>query len=152
MHGRDHDQSLADTGGNALYRARADVADREQAGNGGRKEGETERRWPAGYDEGLVVKRQAISQPVDTIMAQVAAGRDWLQPHGERYADLKTIGMPVLVVNGSDDVMLTTVNSYHLQQNLPDAQLIIYPDSGHAPHFQYPALFLAHARLFLDGV
>jgi hypothetical protein len=26
----------------------------------------------------------------------------------------------------------------------------IYPDSGYASHFQYPDLFLAHARLFLD--
>ncbi|MHC2086462.1 alpha/beta fold hydrolase [Methylobacterium sp. CM6244] len=86
-----------------------------------------------------------------TIMAQVAAGRDWLEPHGERFADLATITMPTLVANGHLDVMLNTVNSFYLQQHLPNAQLIIYPDSGHAPHFQYPELFLAHLRLFLEG-
>ncbi len=32
-------------------------------------------------------------------MAQVAAGRDWLQPHGKRFADLALITMPTLVVN-----------------------------------------------------
>lgn len=84
-----------------------------------------------------------------TILAQVAAGRDWLEPHGERFADLAAITVPTLVVNGHTDVMLPTINSFYLQQHLPNAQLILYPDSGHAPHFQYPDRFLAHARLFL---
>lgn len=103
-------------------------------------------------------RRHARTENVDppsgmpTIMAQVAAGRDWLEPHGERFADLAAITVPTLVVNGHLDVMLTTTNSFHLQQHLPDAQLIIYPDAGHAPHFQYPELFLAHAGLFLAGV
>lgn len=86
-----------------------------------------------------------------TIMAQVAAGRDWLVPHGEPFADLAAISCPTLVANGHRDVMLPTINSFHLQQHLPDAQLILYPDAGHAPHFQYPDLFLAHLLLFLDG-
>jgi len=88
---------------------------------------------------------------METVMAQVAAGRDWLQPHGERFADLAAITMPVFVANGSNDVMLPTINSFYLQQHLPDAQLIVYPDSGHAAQFQYPDLFLAHLRLFLDA-
>ncbi len=46
--------------------------------------------------------------------------------------------------------MLNTINSFHLQQNLPNARLIIYPNSGHVPHCQDAYLFLAHARLFLD--
>ncbi len=35
---------------------------------------------------------------------------------------------------------------------LEEAQdLHIYPDAGHAPHFQYPELFLKHAELFFDS-
>jgi pimeloyl-ACP methyl ester carboxylesterase len=47
--------------------------------------------------------------------------------------------------------MIPTIIAYTLSQNIPDAQLIIYPDSGHAAIFQYPELFLRHAELFLDG-
>ncbi len=85
------------------------------------------------------------------IMAQQLAGRDWLEPHGERFADLAAITVPTLVVNGTLDVMLPTINSFHLQQHIPDAQLVIYPDAGHASQFQHPDLFLKHARIFLDG-
>ncbi|WP_343617110.1 alpha/beta hydrolase [Novosphingobium sp.] len=87
----------------------------------------------------------------ESIVSQAIAGHDWLVPHGERFADLKKISVPTLVVNGTLDVMLPTINSFYLQQNIPDAQLIIYPDAGHAPHFQFPGLFLAHANLFLEG-
>jgi len=58
---------------------------------------------------------------------------------------------PVLVVDGSNDLIIPTINGFTLQQHLPNAQLIIYPDSSHAPFYQYPELFLAHAALFLDA-
>jgi hypothetical protein len=35
------------------------------------------------------------------------------------------------VVNGSNDVIIDTVNSLILQQNLPNAQVILYPDGNH---------------------
>jgi len=82
--------------------------------------------------------------------SQIAAIMNWRNATGERFAELKAIRQPTLVVNGSNDVMVPTVNSFILQQHLPNAQLIVYPDSGHASHFQYPELFLQHARLFLD--
>jgi pimeloyl-ACP methyl ester carboxylesterase len=47
--------------------------------------------------------------------------------------------------------MVPTINALTLSQHIPNAQLIIYPDSGHASLFQYPDLFLLHARAFLDG-
>jgi pimeloyl-ACP methyl ester carboxylesterase len=62
---------------------------------------------------------------------------------------LKDIDNPTLVVHGNNDLIIPTVNGFTLQQHLPNAQLIIYPDSNHAPFYQYPELFLAHASLFL---
>jgi pimeloyl-ACP methyl ester carboxylesterase len=54
-------------------------------------------------------------------------------------------------VHGHNDLIIPTVNGFTLQQHLPNAQLLIYPDSNHAPFYQYPELFLAHASLFLDA-
>jgi pimeloyl-ACP methyl ester carboxylesterase len=83
--------------------------------------------------------------------AQIAALGEWRQPRGERYADLKTIKQPTLVLNGNDDIMVPTTNSVTLSQHIPNAQLIVYPDSGHGALFQYPELFVEHTRLFLDA-
>jgi pimeloyl-ACP methyl ester carboxylesterase len=86
-----------------------------------------------------------------TMKSQVAAYYgDWLKVRGERFAELKSISQPTLVVNGKRDIMIPTINSWTLSQHIPDAQLIVYPDSAHASHFQYPELFLSHARAFLD--
>jgi pimeloyl-ACP methyl ester carboxylesterase len=57
---------------------------------------------------------------------------------GHRYESLSAISHPVSVVNGSNDIMIPTVNSLILQQQIPNARFIIYPDSGRAAHFQYP--------------
>ena len=35
------------------------------------------------------------------------------------------------MVNGSNNVIIYAVNSFILQQNLPNAQLILYPDGNH---------------------
>jgi len=64
---------------------------------------------------------------------------------------LKDIRQPTLVVNGSNDVMVPTVNSYVLQQNLPNAELILYPDANHGSFFQYPELFVSQADQFLTS-
>lgn len=96
-------------------------------------------------------KNQDPPSSPQTAQAQVAALVEWRQPRGKRHAYLKTINQPTLVVNGHNDIMVPTVNSFILSQNMPNAQLIIYPDSGHGAHFQYPELFVTHARLFLDA-
>jgi pimeloyl-ACP methyl ester carboxylesterase len=65
------------------------------------------------------------------------------------YDHLADIKQPILVANGSNDVMVPTINSFTMAQLLPDAQLIVYPDSGHGFLFQYPDLFVDHALRFL---
>src|SRR5260370_600737 len=83
--------------------------------------------------------------------AQVEAMGKWGVQQMGSYDYLKTIKQPTLVVNGSNDVIMPTVNSFIMQQNMPYAQLIVYPDSNHGAHHQYPELFVKHATLFLNG-
>jgi pimeloyl-ACP methyl ester carboxylesterase len=90
-----------------------------------------------------------LPSSIQTMQAQQAALMEWAQPRGERYADLKTIKQPTLVVNGSNDIMVPTINAFTLSQHIPNAQLIVYPDSGHGALFQYSELFVAHTKLFL---
>jgi len=84
--------------------------------------------------------------------AQAAAIANWgVVSKTDRYAYLKKIQQPVLVVNGHRDIMVPTINSFILQQCIPNATLVIYPDSGHGAIFQYPELFVSQARLFLSN-
>jgi pimeloyl-ACP methyl ester carboxylesterase len=81
--------------------------------------------------------------------AQLVALAKWgAIPARDRYGDLKKIKQRTLVVNGKDDIMVPTINSYILQQHLPDARLILYPDSGHGAHFQFAEEFSDEAARF----
>jgi pimeloyl-ACP methyl ester carboxylesterase len=99
-----------------------------------------------------IVARPDRDAPVSdqSIAAQGAALAAYGAAKDPSYAHIKGLRLPVLVVNGSDDIVIPTINSYILQQFLPDAELILYPDANHGAHFQYPGLFVRHARIFLD--
>jgi pimeloyl-ACP methyl ester carboxylesterase len=94
--------------------------------------------------------RDPVSGP-QVARAQLAAFREWEHFEGERFADLKQIRQPTLVVNGIHDQMIPVANSYWLSQNLPDAVLLTYPDSGHGSLFQLHESFTRQAAAFLDS-
>jgi len=83
--------------------------------------------------------------------AQMAAFREWDKPKGERFAELRAVHHPTLVVNGVHDEMIPVSNSYRLSENLTNAVLLTYPDAGHGSLFQYPESFARHATAFLSS-
>jgi pimeloyl-ACP methyl ester carboxylesterase len=102
------------------------------------------------------LRARKVNRDVDvnskTAPAQAAAIAGWGAPAENANEYLKAIKQPTLVVAGSHDIVFYTANDVTLQQNLPNAQLVIYPDSNHGAIYQYPDLFVKHATMFLNAV
>lgn len=80
---------------------------------------------------------------------QAKALVDWCAAKDPDNAILRKISQPILVVSGSDDTMLPDRNAYVIFKHSSNAQLILYPDSGHGALFQYPVRFVNHVTPFL---
>jgi pimeloyl-ACP methyl ester carboxylesterase len=83
------------------------------------------------------------------IQAQLAATQGWAASDAGRYSYLSRIKQPVLVADGEWDVVMPTINSRTLAGKLPNARLMIYPDSAHGFLFQYPDDFVKDVSTFL---
>lgn len=86
-----------------------------------------------------------------TFEAQTRAIEGWGNVPDANAPLLTRIKHPVLIVNGSNDHMFATANSYTMFQQLPNAILTLYPDAAHGSLFQYPRLFVGQANCFLDN-
>ncbi len=65
------------------------------------------------------------------------------------YSTLKT---PVLVISGDHDISFALENWYPLIRKSPTTQIIVLPDSDHAPQFQYPELATQYINVFLKNL
>lgn len=90
-----------------------------------------------------------VGTDLTTRDAQLDAVTTWGIPDASRLNRLAGITQPVLAVNGENDRMVPTPNTFLLAERLPNAQLKIYPDAGHGFLFQYPAEFAAELEEFL---
>ena len=106
------------------------------------------------YLKRLAARTTDRDRPVSprTAEAQLHAIREWgAVPSSNRYATLQNIKHPTLVVHGTKDIVVLPINAFILAEHLPDAQLIMYPDSSHGAQYQHAELFLKHAKLFLSA-
>jgi pimeloyl-ACP methyl ester carboxylesterase len=102
----------------------------------------------------LAARTHDRDRPVSktTVEAQLRAIREWgTVPSSNRYAALQDIEQPTLAVHGNKDIAVPPINAFILAERLPDAQLVLYPDSSHGAQYQHAELFLKHAKLFLGA-
>ena len=79
-------------------------------------------------------------------LRQLAAIQAWGR---QAPQDLGRIGIPVLVANGDNDIMVPTPNSHDMARRIPGADLVIYSDAGHGGIFQHHAQFVPKVLAFL---
>lgn len=65
---------------------------------------------------------------------------------------LTAFTLPVLVITGDDDRIVPTADSVRLGGELPDASLVIIPQTGHVPHEEHPDLFMQAVNEFLAAL
>ncbi|KAL7933156.1 Alpha/Beta hydrolase protein [Trichoderma chlorosporum] len=83
---------------------------------------------------------------------QLEAVTHWNTPEKiDAYDRLSDLNIPVLVMNGDDDLLVPSSRSWELAKKIPNSQLIIYPKGGHGFLYQYAKLTAAHVNMFLDG-
>ena len=83
--------------------------------------------------------------------AQAKALITWCATPDPEHAILRAIRQPTLVASGSHDTMLPAKNAYAMFKELSNAQLVLYPDSGHGALFQHHATFVSHVQTFLEA-
>jgi pimeloyl-ACP methyl ester carboxylesterase len=97
-------------------------------------------------------KDRDLPVTTNSAAAQLAAIREWgIVPETGRYATLSRINQATLIVHGNKDTVVNPINALILAEKLPDARLIVYPDSSHGTQYQHATIFLEHVKLFLNA-
>jgi pimeloyl-ACP methyl ester carboxylesterase len=99
----------------------------------------------------LATRKLDLDTPAsnEAVQAQVKAIIAWGLVATAKEFDAGAIEQPTLIVNGDNDTMVPTSNSIALFEKISDAQLSLYPDSGHGALFQHAPMFVEQAARFL---
>ena len=88
-------------------------------------------KHPKEVEEYKQVQLQAGVQPQYALENQLLAIRNFSCCH-----KLHSIEAPTLIVTGSDDILVPPENSKILKDRIPNSELVLLPDVGHAIHVE----------------
>lgn len=91
-----------------------------------------------------------IPSTPEAIQAYLAAAQGFGADIVGRRARLASSRIPMLVIAGDNDISTAGQNWFPLVGEMPNAHLIVYPESGHGPQHQYPDLTVDHINAFLQ--
>lgn len=107
---------------------------------------------PAAYSEnpGLItfIKKVIMQNEPGNVCAALLA----LASRTDTTAGLKAIHVPVLVLRGADDQIISNEQAQQLSENIEGARLELIPQSGHLPNLENPVYFNNLVSNFLTGL
>ena len=107
----------------------------------------------AGLDVYARVQKRVINRDLalttQSETAEITAVLGWAQPDPGALKELQAVTQPVFIAQGQDDVPVPVINAENMSKNIPNAKLIVYPDSGHSAVFQNSVQFVPAALEFL---
>jgi len=97
----------------------------------------------------MALDRSSIVRRMILVGTAPRGGEDVM--HLEKPVLAKHFQDPTLQGYAIHDEMIPAINSYWLAENLPNAVLLLYPDSGHGSLFQFHESFTRQAAAFLES-
>ena len=65
---------------------------------------------------------------------------------------LKKVTVPTLLCFGRDEKLVPVAAGEHLQENIPDARLVVFENSGHCPFLEEPDRFNQEVDQFIQSL
>jgi pimeloyl-ACP methyl ester carboxylesterase len=91
---------------------------------------------------------EKIPSTSEEIQAYLEAAATYREDAAGRRDKLTITRTPILIISGDNDISTAVENWFALKGKIPNAHLIVYPESGHAPQHQYPELAAAQIAQF----
>jgi pimeloyl-ACP methyl ester carboxylesterase len=89
-----------------------------------------------------------IPSTPESIQAYISAAATYHEDASGRLEKLQSTRTPILIISGDNDISTAVENWFALNRRIPNAHLMVYPESGHGPQHQYPELAAAQIALF----
>jgi len=83
---------------------------------------------------------EKIPSKAEEIQAYLDAAATYRDDAPGRLEKLMTSRTPILIISGDNDISTAVENWFALKGKIPNAHLVVYPESGHGPQHQYPEL------------
>jgi pimeloyl-ACP methyl ester carboxylesterase len=96
------------------------------------------------------IEDRDIAANDETFANQLKAIVEYGDSKDDNFVRLKNIQQPTLIVNGNNDTMVSSINSFTMAQHIPDSKLVMWSNSGHGAIFQNHNDFVIEVESFLN--
>jgi pimeloyl-ACP methyl ester carboxylesterase len=113
---------------------------------------ESKKQAKASHDR--IAKRIDVSKipsTMDVFQLYFKGGEGITEDKDNYKTKLETTKTPILIISGDHDISFAVENWYPLTRKLPTAQLIVLPQTGHAPQHQHVHLVVNYIDNFLQN-